>query len=399
MSVLELVRNPTQYYRYLKKCLNENHGRKRLLDPLEEYFMYWFRLRHSISEKILADLFYVSVGSVNAILKTWCILINSVFMKLPIYPYNEEFNSVCPEKLKKMFPRCIAIYDCTEFYTQMPSKLDLQGVVWSEYYHHPTAKALIGITLWGSVCFCSKLYPGGISDPEIFRKSGAVDLIKPGDQIMVDKGFLIDEDVITRGGVVIRPAFKNAKQQFNPQQVESSRKIASVRIYVEQAIKRVKAYCALDNLSISELKVLTRLVKRTEQQSNKVTKKLASLNFQNAAIATNFQNSFVSATNPNNSDDKLENLFAKFCEAVESLEQPQTDVSDIFSAFDQLIDENLGEFPNIDITGTGALTCDVIDEDLETTLGLLHLLDGDVNLDLLREDEEIVHELDERSMS
>ena len=96
---------------------------------LEEYFMYWFRLRHSIPEKALADLFYVSVGSVNAILKTWCILINSVFMKLPIYPTTEEFNSVCPEKVKKMFPRCIAIYDCTEFYTQMPSKLDLQGCV------------------------------------------------------------------------------------------------------------------------------------------------------------------------------------------------------------------------------------------------------------------------------
>ena len=74
-------------------------------------------------------------------------------------------------------------------------------------------------------------------------------------------------------------------------------------------------------------------------------------------------------------------------------------LADTFSAFDQLIDENLGEFPNIDITGTGAFTCDVIDEDLETTLGLLHLLDGDVNLDLLREDEEIVHELDERFMS
>jgi acetylornithine/succinyldiaminopimelate/putrescine aminotransferase len=27
MSVLELVGNPTQYYGYLKKCLNENHGR------------------------------------------------------------------------------------------------------------------------------------------------------------------------------------------------------------------------------------------------------------------------------------------------------------------------------------------------------------------------------------
>jgi hypothetical protein len=62
----------------------------------------------------------VSVGSVNAILKTWCILINSVFMKLPIYPTTEEFNSVCPEKLKKMFPRCIAIYDCTEFSKPKP---------------------------------------------------------------------------------------------------------------------------------------------------------------------------------------------------------------------------------------------------------------------------------------
>jgi hypothetical protein len=148
------------------------------------------------------------------------------------------------------------------------------------------------------------LYPGEISDPEIFRKSGAVDLIKPGDQIMVDKGFLIDEDVITRGGVVIRPAFKNAKQQFNPQQVESSRKIASVRVYVEQAIKRVKACRALDNLSISELK-------------------LASLKFQNAVIATNFQNSFVSATNPNNSDDKLENLFAKFVKLLNHWNNPK----------------------------------------------------------------------------
>jgi hypothetical protein len=58
---------------------------------------------------------FLSEG-VNAILKSWCILINSVFMKLPIYPYNEEFNSVCPEKLKKMFPRCIAISDCTFIY-------------------------------------------------------------------------------------------------------------------------------------------------------------------------------------------------------------------------------------------------------------------------------------------
>jgi hypothetical protein len=52
-------------------------------------------------------------------LKTWCILINSVFMKLPIYPTTEEFNSVCPEKLKKMFPRCIDQRPVLPFILQM----------------------------------------------------------------------------------------------------------------------------------------------------------------------------------------------------------------------------------------------------------------------------------------
>jgi hypothetical protein len=53
-----------------------------------------------------------------------------------------------------------------------------------------------------------------ISDPEIFRKSGAVDLIKPGDQIMVDKGFLIDEDVITRGVLLFVQPLKMQNSSF-----------------------------------------------------------------------------------------------------------------------------------------------------------------------------------------
>jgi hypothetical protein len=36
MSLLELVGNPTRYYGYLKKYLNENIGRKRLLDHLHK---------------------------------------------------------------------------------------------------------------------------------------------------------------------------------------------------------------------------------------------------------------------------------------------------------------------------------------------------------------------------
>lgn len=52
---------------------------------------------------------------------------------------------------------------------------------------------MIGITPNGAVCFVSKLFTGNISDKNITKRSGILDLLENGDKVMTDKGFLIQD--------------------------------------------------------------------------------------------------------------------------------------------------------------------------------------------------------------
>ena len=51
----------------------------------------------------------------------------------------------------------------------------------------------------------SKLYTGSISDREIVRKSGFLDSIEPGDAIIADKGFNIQDLLAIKSAFLIAP--------------------------------------------------------------------------------------------------------------------------------------------------------------------------------------------------
>ena len=51
----------------------------------------------------------------------------------------------------------------------------------------------------GTVSFISELYGGNISDKEITKRSGILDLMERGDEIMADQGFLIEDLVRPHG--------------------------------------------------------------------------------------------------------------------------------------------------------------------------------------------------------
>ena len=53
--------------------------------------------------------------------------------------------------------------------------------MFSSYKNHNMYKALIGICPGGIVTFVSKLYSGLISDRELTKKSGLLDLLERGD--------------------------------------------------------------------------------------------------------------------------------------------------------------------------------------------------------------------------
>ena len=64
-------------------------------------------------------------------------------------------------------------------------------ITWSNYKHLNTAKLLVRITPTGFVSFTPPLKTGSISDEEIVRQSGLLDLHEEGDAVMADKGFVI----------------------------------------------------------------------------------------------------------------------------------------------------------------------------------------------------------------
>ncbi|XP_057679692.1 uncharacterized protein LOC130908200 [Corythoichthys intestinalis] len=87
------------------------------------------------------------------------------------------------------------IIDCFEIFTENPSNLKARAQMFSSYKHHHTMKYLICITPKGAICFLSKGWGGLTSDKHITLNSDFLDNLLPGDIVLADRGFDIQECV------------------------------------------------------------------------------------------------------------------------------------------------------------------------------------------------------------
>ena len=72
-----------------------------------------------------------------------------------------------------------------------------------------------------------------------------LDLLHPFDEVMADRGFKIKEELMMRMATLCVPPSKAASMQMIPADVKQSSNIPNVRIYVEQAIGRMKVFSIL----------------------------------------------------------------------------------------------------------------------------------------------------------
>lgn len=105
-----------------------------------------------------------------------------------------------------------------------------------------TIKFLVGITPSGIISFLSTAYGGRASDKSIFNEERIIEKLEPQDAVMVDKGFLIENECNENIITLIRPPFLRTSKQLSKTDAEKTALIARARVHVERAIQRMKIF-------------------------------------------------------------------------------------------------------------------------------------------------------------
>ena len=231
------------------------HGRKRLLSNFNEFFFVLVRLRLGLFEKDLANRFNISTSTVCRICRTWIRFMYVRFKEIPLWPSRDLVNLYMPKCFKELYPSTSyrVIIDATEIFVETPALPEFQQMTFSSYKNHNTFKALVGISPGGAITYVSTLYPGSISDQQLTKKSGLIDLLEKGDSVMADRGFNIQDDLTPLGVRVNIPPFLKGKTQLEAEELVETRRIASLRIHVERAMERIKNYHIFDRTLSSSL--------------------------------------------------------------------------------------------------------------------------------------------------
>ena len=234
-----------------KNCRNEyeesKHGRPCKLPLLEQFLLTLVRLRLGLFDLDLANRFGISQATVSRLSATWINLLYHTLKGIEKFPSCHIVKKYMPETFKKEYPNTRVIIDATEFYVDRPSSLLSQACIFSAHRNKNTVKVLIGITPSGAVSFVSKCYEGSISDRKLVERSGLLEKLEPGDKIMADKGFQI-QDLLTPLGVRLNmPPFLTGSAQMSASDVIITKKIAHLRVHVERAIGHVKEFHILKN--------------------------------------------------------------------------------------------------------------------------------------------------------
>ena len=79
-----------------------------------------------------------------------------------------------------------------------------------------------------------------MSDVEITKLTGTLDLLEPGDDVMADKGFTLRKCLAEKKFYLNIPHFLSNKKQFTPSEIQETEQIAKLRIHVESVNRRIK---------------------------------------------------------------------------------------------------------------------------------------------------------------
>ena len=251
------------YWKGEKKSINlktKDSKTKRHFTPKEEMFITLLKLKRGFTHQTIAYTFNVSKTLVTRIFITWIQFLYLHFKELDIFPSRDFFKENLP-KVFRPFRNIRCVIDCTEFSCESPLNYAHQGNLYSSYKHHTTLKALIAVAPNGAACFISDMYEGSIDDVEITKKSGFLDYIQPGDLILGDRGFTIQELLHRKQAQIKIPAFLGKRDKLTRGEEMDTRRIAKARIHIERFNGRLKKFQLINKtIPLSLIPIASQLI-------------------------------------------------------------------------------------------------------------------------------------------
>jgi len=210
-----------------------------------QFFLVLIKLRKHHTNFELSTLFSISESQCYNIFFTWVRFMSLQWKRLPIWCSRDLVQFYSPLGFSAEYPTTRVIVDGTECPVQKPSFPTAQQSTFSTYKNRNTVKTLVGISPGGVTSFVSECYGGSTSDRQIVERSTLPSMCDPGDSVMSDKGFDV-QDIFAPYGVKVNiPTFFKKRNRMDGEMVVRDRKIASKRVHVERIIGYAKTYKVL----------------------------------------------------------------------------------------------------------------------------------------------------------
>ncbi|XP_069102281.1 uncharacterized protein [Argopecten irradians] len=226
-----------------------------------QFFMTLMKLRRHTTNFELSRLFGISDNTVSNIVLTWINFMYLQWKELDLWPVRELVHHFTPSDFGLKFPTTRLIVDGTECPIKKPKAPKAQQATFSTYKNRNTVKTLVGATPGGFISYVSPAYAGSTSDRQICERSNLLTKCDPGDSIMADKGFNV-QDIFAPMDISINiPSFFKKKNRLSGEIVMKDRKIASKRVHIERIIGLAKTYKILtEPMTSTETKLATEII-------------------------------------------------------------------------------------------------------------------------------------------
>lgn len=203
----------------------------------QQFLLACMRLRLNLTVQFLGYMFGVSTSTVSRVFMNVINIMNVRLVPLMVsWPEREQLRKTLPMTFRQTFKHCVCIIDCFEVFIEQPRDLKARAQTYSSYKSHNTMKYLIAIAPQGVITFISKGWGGRTSDVHITGNSEFLQNLLPGDLVLADRGFDVEDQVGLYCAKLEIPAFTSGKKQLASVDLEKTRGLAAVRIHVERVI-------------------------------------------------------------------------------------------------------------------------------------------------------------------